>query len=277
MSATDQNKAAVYSQENSASPQSPRRTTKRVSRTTTTGRQANRKLRQSPSTSGVNTARVSKPTTKRPTTRNHRFTIRQQPVVATQQAQSEANKRQAQAANSQSLANSKCTSVSTVRHENGVRQLKQQLPTGKTDATRTNRLSEHEPVRRVRRNVRLDRNKQNGLRRPGRPRQNRFAANAVPQNVQPKSQSASLSNSQSLSNQDASQHRTPAVFNKESTHTPSVIRSTSAVRSSTNGSAANRLSNAAKLQSAENRSARANTGTQVVVPLVTGKQYCLFM
>ena len=96
IAATDQNQAAVHSQENSASPQSPRRTTKRVARTTTTGRQVNRNTRQSPSTSGANTASESKPTTKRPTTRNHRFTIRQQPDVATQQAQSEANKRQAQ-------------------------------------------------------------------------------------------------------------------------------------------------------------------------------------
>ena len=46
IAATDQNKAAVHSQENSASPQSPRRTTKRVARTTTTGRQANRNTRQ---------------------------------------------------------------------------------------------------------------------------------------------------------------------------------------------------------------------------------------
>ena len=277
IAATDQNKAAVHSQENSASPQSPRRTTKRVARTTTTGRQANRNTRQSPSTSGVNTASESKPTTKRPTTRNHRFTIRQQPDVATQQAQSEANKRQAQAANSQSTANSMSTSESTDRHENGVRHTKQHTPTGKTDATRYNSTSEHEPVRRDRRNVRLDRNKQNGTRRPGRPRQNRFAANADPQNWQPMTQSASTSNSQSLSNQDASQHRTPAVVNKVTTHTPSVIRSTSADRSSTNGSAANSTSNAANTQSAENRSARANYGTHDEVPLVTGKQLRLFI
>ena len=90
-------------------------------------------------------------------------------------------------------------------------------------------------------------------------------------------QSASTSNSQSLSNQDASQHRTPAVVNKVTTHTPSVIRSTSADRSSTNGSAANSTSNAANTQSAENRSARANYGTHDEVPLVTGKQLRLFI
>ncbi|WP_045628956.1 hypothetical protein, partial [Lacticaseibacillus paracasei] len=63
---------------------------------------------------------------------------------------------------------------------------------------RRNGKSEHEPVRNERRNVRTDRNKPNSTRRPGRPKQNRFAANADPQNWQPMTQSASTSASQSM-------------------------------------------------------------------------------
>ncbi len=158
------------------------------------------------------------------------------------------------------------TSQSTHRHENGVRHTKHIRQPENT----CNAVQQYKRARtgsRDRRNVRLDRNKQNGTRLRGRPRQNRFAANADP---------AKSATHDAISFYKVFYNRLaikmpvntglPAVVNKATTHTPSVIRSTSADRLSINGSAANSTSNAANTQSAENRSARANYETHDEAP-----------
>lgn len=270
--------AAANTQENAASTQPKRRTTTRVNRASVTARQANRTNNQHQNQATNSEAPTEQPTTsKRPSTRNHRFTIRQQPDVATQEAQAEAKKRQTQT-NSQSAAASVKPAESDERHETTARHTKQHTPTGKTETFRRNGKSEHEPVRNERRNVRTDRNKPNSTRRLGRPKQNRFAANADPQNWQPMTQSASTSASQSMTSQDATKQHVPAVVNKVETHTPSVIRTSSNERNGVNGATASSTSNNTSATNATSqRNQRASYGMHTEAPLVTGKQLQLFI
>ncbi|WP_191983823.1 DUF3800 domain-containing protein [Lacticaseibacillus chiayiensis] len=273
---TSHSQAATNAQENVASTQAKRRTTTRVNRATATTHQASRTNNQHQSQAPSSEAPTEQPTTsKRPTNRNHRFTIRQQPDVATQAAQAEEKKRQAQI-NSQAKASTKPAETEE-RNETTARHTKQHTPVGKTETIHRNSKNEHEPVRRERRNVRIDRNKSNSTRRPGRPRQNRFAANADPQNWQPMTQPTSTSASQSTTSQEAGKRHVPAVLNKAETHTPSVIRSSSNDHDGATGATASSTSNNTSANYNSSGNQRASYGVHTEAPLVTGKQLQLFI
>lgn len=265
--------------EAAASSKPARRTAKRVTRSTVTSRQNQRPNNQQEHNNNEQAPKQT-PVQKRIPTRQHRFTIRQQPDVATQEAEAEAKKRQTEANRSSVSASSSSSQQSTEqRHDN---QTERHIKKRTVTAPRRNvNKTDHEPARRDNGFTRNNRNKPNGNRQPNRTRQNRFAANADPQNWQPMTQPAASSASQSMTAKASTDNRhVPAVVNHVETHTPSVIRSTSNDRNGKYNSAntaSSSTSDTTSQQATTGTNMHTNYGTHDEAPLVAGKQLQLFI